>query len=122
MQGRSGHARAPQKLPSGRHGLPRTFVISNQRERILDAVMQAVAESGYVAMRIEDVIAIAGVSRRTFYDHFANKEEAFLSAYDLIFEQLPGAVATAYSTSDTWPSGIRRGLASFLNLLAGEPV
>jgi AcrR family transcriptional regulator len=122
MAGHSGHARAPHQLPSGRHGLPRAFVISNQRERILDAVMQTVAEHGYVAMRIEDVIAVAGVSRRTFYDHFTNKEDAFLAAYDLIYDQLRAAIATAYGSADTWASGIRRGLAAFLNLLASEPV
>lgn len=122
MEPPPGHARAPHQLPSGRHGLPKAFVISNQRERILDGVMQAVSSAGYAGMRIEDVIAIAGVSRRTFYDHFANKEEAFLAAYDLIVEQLRGAVSGAYATGDTWASRIRRGLAAFLNLLAGEPV
>lgn len=121
MESRPGHVRAPHQLPSGRHGLPKAFVISNQRERILDGVMQAVSSSSYAAMRIEDVIAIAGVSRRTFYDHFANKEEAFLAAYDLIVEQLRGAVSGAYATGDTWASRIRRGLAAFLNLLALEP-
>jgi AcrR family transcriptional regulator len=118
---RPGHNRAPHQLPPGRHGLPRAFVISNQRERILDAVMQVVSESGYSAMRIEDVIAAAGVSRRTFYDHFANKEEAFLAAYELVVEQLQGAVGAAYATGDSWPMKVRRGLAAFVTLLAREP-
>jgi AcrR family transcriptional regulator len=90
-------------------------VVSNQRERILDAVLQA-------AMRIEDVIAIAGVSRRTFYDHFANKEEAFLAAYELVLDQLLTGVRSAFGSGESWPSRVRRGLAAFLNLLASEPV
>jgi AcrR family transcriptional regulator len=118
---RDGHARAPHQLPPGRHGLPRAFVISNQRERILDAVMQVVSETGYMGMRIEDVIGVAGVSRRTFYDHFTNKEVAFLAAYDLVVQQLQGAVSAAYATGDTWPSRVRRGLSAFVNLLASEP-
>jgi AcrR family transcriptional regulator len=97
-------------------------VISNQRERILDAVMHAASRSGYAAMRIEDVIAIAGVSRRTFYDHFPNKEEAFLAAYELVLEQLLSGVSSAFATGETWTSRVRRGLAAFLNLLAAEPV
>jgi AcrR family transcriptional regulator len=97
-------------------------VVSNQRERILDAVLQAASQSGYAAMRIEDVIAIAGVSRRTFYDHFANKEEAFLAAYELVLEQLLSGVTSAFASGESWTSRVRRGLAAFLNLLAAEPV
>ena len=73
-------------------------------------------------MRIEDVIAIAGVSRRTFYDHFANKEEAFLAAYELVLEQLLSGVTAAFASGESWTSRVRRGLAAFLNLLASEPV
>ena len=85
-------------------------------------MLQAASSSGYAAMRIEDVIAIAGVSRRTFYDHFANKEEAFLAAYELVLEQLLSGVTSAFATGESWPSRVRRGLAAFLNLLAAEPV
>jgi AcrR family transcriptional regulator len=113
--------RAPHQLPSGRHGLPRTYVIRNQRERILDAVVNVVGDRGYAAMTIEDVIAYAGVSRRTFYDHFPNKEEAFLAAYELIVDQLIGAVAAAFGGGSTWAHRVRRGLGAFLNSLALEP-
>jgi AcrR family transcriptional regulator len=113
--------RAAHQLPSGRHGLPRAFVVANQRDRILDAVMIVVSERGYAAMRIEDVIAVAGVSRRTFYDHFANKEEAFLAAYVLVVRQLTAAVGSAFATGESWSSRVSRGLAVFLQLLAGEP-
>jgi AcrR family transcriptional regulator len=114
-------ARAAQQLPSGRHGLPRAFVIANQRDRILDAVMIVVSERGYATMRIEDVIATAGVSRRTFYDHFANKEDAFLAAYDLVVRQLTAAVGSAFAAGEAWSSRVSRGLTVFLTLLAGEP-
>jgi AcrR family transcriptional regulator len=113
--------REPHQLPSGRHGLPRAFVVSNQRERILDAVMICVGERGYAAMRIEDVIAVAGVSRRTFYDHFGNKEEAFLAAYDLVVLQLTAAVSAAFAAGDGWSSRVARGLGVFLQLIANEP-
>jgi AcrR family transcriptional regulator len=114
--------RAPHQLPSGRHGLPRAFVISNQRERVLDAVMQVAVSRGYAKMRVDDVITVAGVSRRTFYEHFANKEEAFLAAYDLVAQQLISAVSAAYdSGSESWPAKIGRGLGAFLRLLADEP-
>ena len=85
-------------------------------------MLQAASRSGYAAMRIEDVIAVAGVSRRTFYDHFANKEEAFLAAYELVLEQLLSGVTSAFASGESWTSRVRRGLAAFLNLLASEPV
>jgi AcrR family transcriptional regulator len=110
-----------QQLPSGRHGLPRAFVISNQRERILGGVMSAVSRHGYAATRVEDIIALAGVSRRTFYDHYTNKEVAFLEAYDLVVAQLRTGVASAYATRGTWAARVRRGLAAMLNLMALEP-
>jgi AcrR family transcriptional regulator len=113
--------RGPHQLPSGRHGLPRTYVIRNQRERILDAVVNVVGDGSYAAMTIEDVVVYAGVSRRTFYDHFANKEEAFLAAYELIVDQLIGAVSSAYGGGSTWVHRVRRGLTAFLNSLAIEP-
>jgi AcrR family transcriptional regulator len=113
--------RTAHQLPSGRHGLPRAFVVANQRDRILDAVMIVVSDRGYAAMRIEDVIAVAGVSRRTFYDTFANKEEAFLAAYDLVVRQLTAAVSSAFAAGESWASRVGRGLSVFLTLLAGEP-
>jgi AcrR family transcriptional regulator len=101
--------------------LPRAFVISNQRERLLDATLQVVERKGYQKMSVEDVIAFAGVSRRTFYDHFANKEQAFLTAYDLVVEQLAAAVGATSRASENWPSSVARGLEALLRMLAGEP-
>src|SRR5215510_16276228 len=80
--------RRPDQLPSGRHGLLPSFVAANQRERILSAVAQATAELGYADMSVEEITARAGVSRRTSYEHFKNKEDAFLAAYDAAVHQV----------------------------------
>lgn len=122
MEHRPTPNRGPHQLPAGRHGLPRAFVVSNQRERILSGVMIAVSREGYAATRVEDIIAVAGVSRRTFYDHFTNKEDAFLASYDLVLDQLLTGVSNAFAAGETWTSRVRRGLAAFLNLLAAEPL
>ncbi|MGH2847839.1 MAG: hypothetical protein ACRDL0_17755 [Thermoleophilaceae bacterium] len=58
--------RGPHQLPPGRHGLSRKFVVENQRERILAAVADVISAASYAEMTVEDVIAGAGVSRRTF--------------------------------------------------------
>ena len=77
------HIRSP-----GRHGLPRAFVVENQRERILPAVADVTSVAGYREMTVEDVIVTAGISRRTFYEHFTNKDDAFLAAFDAVLAKL----------------------------------
>ncbi|MFL5844471.1 MAG: TetR/AcrR family transcriptional regulator [Solirubrobacteraceae bacterium] len=121
MEGHSAANRPAHQLPAGRHGIPRHLVLSNQRDRLLDAVMQVVMRDGYPAMRIADVIAIAGVSRRTFYDNFANKEDAFLAAYDAVVAQLGATVGASFATGRSWPAKVSRGLGAFLGYLAAGP-
>jgi AcrR family transcriptional regulator len=113
--------RAAHQLPPGRHGLSRTFVQANQRQRILDAVADVVSLVGYQAMSVEDVVSTAGVSRRTFYDHFTSKDDAFLTAYDAIGATLADHVQTAYNASDTFEEGVIACLAAFLEFVASEP-
>jgi AcrR family transcriptional regulator len=115
-QGRQAH-----QLPPGRHGLPRSFIVSNQRERILDAVADVSSLAGYAAMSVEDIIVTAGVSRRTFYDHFADKEEAFLAAYDAVVAQLVARVQEAFVSNTTFAGRVRECLAAFLGFVASEP-
>jgi AcrR family transcriptional regulator len=113
--------RQAHQLPPGRHGLPRAFIVSNQRERILDAVADVSSLAGYSAMSVEDIIVTAGVSRRTFYDHFSDKEEAFLAAYDAVVAQLAQRVQEAFSSNTTFPGRVRDCLAAFLGFVASEP-
>jgi AcrR family transcriptional regulator len=113
--------RAPQRLPRGRHGLPRRFIVHNQRERMLLAVAEAVAEQGYPATTVADIIARARLSRRTFYEHFSDKEECFLAAYDTVVEQLLAGVNHAYASADGWTQKVHDGLRMFLTSLAAEP-
>src|SRR5690242_1893989 len=94
--------RVPERLPRGRHGLPRRFIVHNQRERMLLAVAESVAEQGYATTTVADIIARARLSRRTFYEHFADKEECFLAAYDTVAGQLLSAVGQAYEQAEGW--------------------
>src|SRR5262245_55803999 len=72
-------------------------------------------------MTVEDVIGVAGVSRRTFYEHFKNKEEAFLAAYDAVVEQLFRSVLDAIERATTFAARVSAGLGAFLGFLAQEP-
>jgi AcrR family transcriptional regulator len=117
----SSTGRNRRKLPPGRHGLSRSFVAQDQRDRILAAVADTCSAEGYGAMSVEDIIAAAGVSRRTFYEHFKNKEHAFLAAYDAVLGQLFQRVNGAVDSAETLPDKVRAGLAAFLGFLANEP-
>jgi AcrR family transcriptional regulator len=81
------------------------------------------AVKGYRAATVEDIITHAGVSRRTFYDLFADKQQCFLVAYDVITDRLFDAVNTAYWEGDReWPERLAAALTRLLELLAAEPV
>jgi AcrR family transcriptional regulator len=85
--GRPRRAAVSQKgLPRGPQALPRERVAAHQRERLVEAMVQAVSERGVVATTISDLVARAGISRRTFYEHFDNKEDCLLATYDTVVE------------------------------------
>lgn len=114
-------AREGHQLPSGRHGLPRSFVVSNQRERILNAVAEVASAKGFGGMTVEDIISEAGLSRRTFYEHFKNKDAAFLAAYDAVLEQVVARVVAAFQSGEGFVARIAGGLDAFLSFIASEP-
>jgi AcrR family transcriptional regulator len=107
-------------LPRGPHKLPRDDVLASQRERMVDAVAESVARRGYAATTVADVVARAGVSRKTFYEHFTDKEDCFLAAFDVGVERLLGAIAQASPEGD-WPERLRARVRAYLVTLAGNP-
>jgi AcrR family transcriptional regulator len=113
--------RPPNQLPPGRHGLSRAEVEAHQRARIYAAVAATAAEIGYGDTAVEDILSAAGVSRRTFYDQYRNKEEAFLAAFDDGAERLFGMVTAAIGPHESWVDRVEAGLAAFLDTLAAEP-
>jgi AcrR family transcriptional regulator len=113
--------RRPHQLPAGRHGLTRSYVRSNQRDRIVESVIEVVSETGYGGLTVRAVIERAGVSRRTFYEHFSNKEDVFLAVYDVVVERLAADVRLAYTSGRTYPQQVAFGLETFLGRLADYP-
>jgi AcrR family transcriptional regulator len=111
----------PRRLPRGSHGLDRDVVEASQRTRLLEAVGRAVAERGYAAATIDDVVSRAGVSKQTFYDHFADKQDCFLAAYEAASEELLERVGEAHASSDDWLELTRAGVRAYLRWLAGDP-
>ena len=79
-----------KRLPRGPHRLDPSAVARHQRVRIHGAMVRAVAAEGYDAVTVRKVIVLAGVSRRSFYEQFAGKQECFLATFDEIATVAPG--------------------------------
>jgi AcrR family transcriptional regulator len=96
-------------------------IARSQRERLLDAAIDVVAEKGYAATTVADLTREAGISRSTFYAMFEDKEACFLAAYDAAVDVLTRRVATAFEAEQGWPTRVRAGLETLLSSLAAEP-
>jgi AcrR family transcriptional regulator len=94
-----------------------------QRARILDAVAWVVADKGYVACTVADIVRAAGVSRSTFYELFAGKQACFLEAYRHGVDVLDDRVSAAVRGADSgdWRAQLRAGIAAWLDTLRAEP-
>jgi AcrR family transcriptional regulator len=94
---------------------------STQRDRLLDGMARTVAQRGYAATPVAEVLKAAGVSRRTFYEQFADKEDCFVAAYDAIAALCTERLVVAYHRGDGWEDGIARAYDALLATLAREP-
>jgi AcrR family transcriptional regulator len=111
-------------LPSGYTGLPRELVEASQRQRLLHGVTATVAEKGYGPATIGDITARAGVSKKTFYEHFHDKLACFLAAHDVGCQAMLDAVTNA--SRDALQAGadpveqLRRANRGYLAFLTDE--
>jgi AcrR family transcriptional regulator len=113
---------AEGRLPSGRHDLPRQFIVKNQRERIVDATAAIVAEKGLQGLTIPEIARRANVSHQTFYEMYPTKDDAFLGAQKVGLHQALGIAVEAYEAQgEDWPMGVAAGIRALLDYLASEP-
>lgn len=128
------------RLPPGRHGIPADLVRAHQRLRLLEAAATAVAEQGYGHITAARVTELAGVSSRTFYQHFEDLWACLLAAYETeasrLCEQIEGACSTDTTERGRRSSRVavesstarggrreraRTGISAALGFLAAEP-
>jgi AcrR family transcriptional regulator len=88
------------RLPHGPHRMDHGQVVHHQRARIHGAMIEAVAANGYAGTSVREVVGLAGVSRRSFYEQFANKQECFLATYDLIAGRGVERIRRGYGSSE----------------------
>lgn len=111
----------PRRLPRGTHGLDPSLVAASQRTRLLEAAGRAIAEKGYAAATIDDIVRGAGVSKKTFYEHFPDKLACFLAAYEAASDELFEHVRAAQDGAGAGVERTRAGIHAYLRWLAAEP-
>jgi len=86
-------------------------------------MIEVVSERGYPETRVVDVIGVAGVSRKTFYELFESKEDCFLAAYDVLLENLLGDASNAFEEKPgaPWAERMEAALDALLEHLASHP-
>src|SRR5436305_5492705 len=114
---------AGRGLPRGRGKLHRAEVASAHRDRLMRAMTAAVAQLGYANVRIGDVVDRARVSRQSFYEQFADKQECFLAAHErgiqLILQRLAESARPVEALGTA--AQLRAGIQVYLGLVASEP-
>src|SRR5215468_972860 len=110
-----------ERLPRGRHGLPREFVAQNQRERLLAALAECLEEKGYERTTVSMIGKRAGVSKSDFYKQFESKDACFVAAYDTAVERIRDRVKEACAERKDWGSGVLDALDALLQLFEAEP-
>jgi AcrR family transcriptional regulator len=118
----TGHRAAPP-VPRGRHAPPIEVRVGVQRRRLLEAAAVVFARQGYADGSAEAISRAAGMSKATFYEHFANKEECILVLFDEAATEVMRAMAGAADEGpyETFEERVAAGARAFLETLAAYP-
>jgi AcrR family transcriptional regulator len=109
------------KTPPVPNPIPSELVALNQRERILLAIAELVAERGYQKTTIELIAKTARVALVTFYEQFESKEECFLAAFDETVDDAEEVLDELLDPEQAWPDQVAAGLEILLAMIAADP-
>jgi AcrR family transcriptional regulator/DNA-binding MarR family transcriptional regulator len=118
--------RGPGRV-DGVDGTSRDRIAEVQRTRMLGAAARIVGETGYGGMSVARITSRAGVSRRTFYEQFEDREDCFLGLFDEALERASRVAREAVTTAvaagaeDRWRERVRAGLFALLALVEDDP-
>jgi AcrR family transcriptional regulator len=112
----------PAALSRGRHSLSREEVRTAQRERLMAAFTELLADSGFAGVRVADIANRAGVSNEAFYEVFKDKEDCAFAAYDRFIEVLVRRMQEGLKPSKTWREFSRTALEAYLGALEDDLV
>lgn len=108
-------------LPRGRHKLERDVVLASQRGRLITAFVRLAADRGYDKVTIIDIVSLAGTSKRTFYEHFKDKQDCLLQAFDTTRMMLISAIVGEAAPVSDPVERIRVGMRAYVEALVELP-
>lgn len=91
------------------------------RQRLLDGLATSITERGYRASTVADVVRYARTSKRTFYDHFAGKEECFLELLAVDIEKLGATITASVDPEADWHVQIRQSVEAYVGYIEARP-
>lgn len=95
--------------------------MTSKRQRILDGVLEAVGAEGYEQTSVRTVLDRTGLYRQAFYDHFSDKDDCYLQAYDLGVQRVEARILDAAAGETAWTNQLRAGLRALLDFFDAEP-
>jgi AcrR family transcriptional regulator len=109
------------KLFGGPHGMAPEVVAGIQRERLLKAMVEVVTRKGYAGTTVRDLLGASGLSRRTYYDLYGDKEACYLDAFAEIAGELTGRIRTAIGAGGAPRDQVRHALEALVEFCVDEP-
>jgi AcrR family transcriptional regulator len=110
-----------QRLPRGPYAALPEVVAADQRRRLIEALPLAVAESGFEATTVDQIVKLAQVRRNSFYEQFEDKEDCFLAAYEIAQERLHGVLTFQCYTRAGLADRVSSAVSAGLSLLGSDP-
>jgi AcrR family transcriptional regulator len=109
------------RLSGGPRGMERDEVARHQRARLEGAMVEAVARHGFAGTTLRELVTLAGVSKSTFYEHFENKQDCFLSTFDQIVAEVSSQVGESFARPGELRERLVRALDSYIGLVVEHP-
>ena len=91
------------------------------RDRLLAAMAESIRADGFQGTTVADVVRRARTSRRTFYQHFEDRESCYLALFDVVTERVLDAIGEAGTGEGPWTERVDRTLAAYFGVLVAEP-
>ncbi len=108
-------------LPRGPQALPREQVAEHQRERLFKAMVECVNEHGFAGSTISELVSHARISRRSFYEHFNNKDECLLATYDAVIQRLGRRLRDAQVSTGEWEDELEAFIRALFDAAGDRP-
>lgn len=94
----------------------------SRRQRLIHATAATIREKGYAATTVADIVAVAAVSRRAFYDEFHSKSDAYVASYEHAFREALAASTPAFFSAASWSERVWASALAFTGYFSREPL